>query len=339
MLLPAFGSTMSALVKDPDQATALKLADRLGMQKGEWFLDQNAGMDWRPILTKNPNVQTSKQAIRAYIQKCPRIVSAADVSFSYDSTRRDFRYGGSAKTQSGAVVPINSPAGRGSLPIPSIPIPDVWFLADPSLVILDGAGNVSSILDKSGNGFVASQTTAALRPLWVPNGGSAGGGALGFTGTQVLVCPYLLNGTDRTNFVVSRFTDLTQIHFSLYIGPVATGFSVSQGGAGDRNWNMPGIAIPLDTTSVATTLWEAWGGLVSASSGTHLQFFVNGSSHALSITSSLPGSVGGTMYVGGSPAGHLMVGLIDEVISYNRALAPSEISNVNSYLRARTEIW
>lgn len=203
-----------------------------------------------------------------------------------------------------------------------------WDPADASSVTLNGT-TISELRDKSGNGWHATQSTAADQPTYAVAGrngrnvirNAAGkrlvtsGPALATGNTWFLVCP-----PSTTNaYVISASTGNGPTILSGYGGKAFEFFHSFS----DRL----DIALTYSGLAVISTSFVQSGPISNKLNGTVV------SSKATKATS----HSGQTFARIGSsdPTGAEMVGDICEVILYGRALTADEISSVERYLGAK----
>ncbi len=93
------------IVTDPSQATAIKLADRFSLWRGEWFLDTREGVPYlQTVFRKNPDLNAIRSLFRFVILTTPGIVRVDDLTLDYDPRARNLSYSFRAVDDNGATI-------------------------------------------------------------------------------------------------------------------------------------------------------------------------------------------------------------------------------------------
>ena len=228
-----------------------------------------------------------------------------------------------------------------------------WLKGDAG-VITDGAGNVSTWIDQSGNGNAAVQTVPGNRPTVTPNA-MAGKPVIDFSGSGIRHLNIIdtaalgMQNSDYEVFIVAR-SDTPGVQF-LTAGGGAGGhesFELHLNGliGGTAPYGQGALFIPNPPATSQAVGFSTNG------------FLTTGEAHVLGVR--VDGNTGflrvdGVQSAGSAPNAHnannfwLTLGVrgsalfplsgdIAEVLIYNRALTPAERSVVEQYLIGRWEV-
>jgi hypothetical protein len=112
IFLPKTTDATPALVTDVGACAQIKIPSVVSFILGEWVFDTSLGNDWMGQVwsQKNPRVPVLKQWLRKIVLGVPTVVEADDVSASYSSALRDFKYNLLARLSTGQVVAVPAPA-------------------------------------------------------------------------------------------------------------------------------------------------------------------------------------------------------------------------------------
>jgi hypothetical protein len=90
------------------QAVALLIQTRLNLFLGEWFLNLQDGLPLWSILAQNADVTTINALIQQRIQATPYVISASNVSGTFDAATGEFSYSAQVQTVFGATTVTNN---------------------------------------------------------------------------------------------------------------------------------------------------------------------------------------------------------------------------------------
>lgn len=217
----------------------------------------------------------------------------------------------------------------------------LWLRADLGITL--NGSNVSQWADKSSAGNTVSQGTAVSQPPWASSGGPNNLAALGpFNGTShyMFAATAPVSNNPFTIFLVHKFSSASSSSGVSYsIGGNSNGGSFGNLGSSLRFLSWNGVSTVSDSTSNATTNWEVW--TITSSPTPSQTLRVNGtaqtlSSSTVSINSTNENVVGGRNRLS---LNDLLTGSVAEIIAFNIVLNSNQIMEVESYIRARTQIW
>lgn len=202
-------------------------------------------------------------------------------------------------------------------------------------------GAVASWTDASGNGNSPAQGTGSAQPVNTAAAGpQASLPALVFTSanSQTLTLANALIGTKNfTVAIVGKVLSTAVSGVYASAGSAANGmeFGVDTRGTSRRDFNANGVVAISDTTSVASTSWEAW--IMTSDNSGNLTLLINGAAHSLdtaTATCNTPGALFSVGTLGGGSA--FLNGSIFEVLVYATALSAGQQTSLYNYQHAIT---
>lgn len=241
---------------------------------------------------------------------------------------------------SGLLLTMGMPMGgySGSSILRPPPGPLLWVRAD-----LQSLGAVSSWTDQSGNGNNLTQVTGTKQPVNTAGvGPNANLPALVFTSanSQSLGIANALIGTKGfTVALVAKVTSNASAQGICASGTSANGiiFGVDVNGTNDRDFNANGNVAISDTTSVASTSWEAW--IFSSDASANLALLVNNAAQTLSTANATLLAPSAAFNVGNNgSAGAFLNGSVFEILVYGSQSA-SLTSGIASYQSKETRLF
>lgn len=92
-------------INDEPQAVAQRIAVRLRIFLGEWFLDTTYGIPYyQSILVKAPDLNAIRTILRTQISTVPNVLSIDEFDFEYNTTTRTLIVNFTVTTTSGQVT-------------------------------------------------------------------------------------------------------------------------------------------------------------------------------------------------------------------------------------------
>jgi hypothetical protein len=205
----------------------------------------------------------------------------------------------------------------------------LWLRADVD--VTSTAGKVSRWLDQSGNGFVASMSTAARQPSLI-NAALNGQPVIHFGGAQSLALSPFISPNRFTVLVVGRNTKATET-FSMILGP---------GGNSPNNqlrWENgtqalfvgTGNNLPIITSNIGNT--RVYHTLSARYNGSTMDVFRDGAAvSSQNFTTTGPWTLA---QIGAYYSSFFMEGDVAEIVMYDHALSNSDLSSATAYLRSK----
>jgi hypothetical protein len=217
------------------------------------------------------------------------------------------------------------------LPVWAQPAPGskVWLRADVDVLVSSSA--VSNWLDQSGNGNNAWMTTVARRPILV-NGALNGLPIIRFNGAQSLILTTPVSHNRFTYHIVGRNTRQTET-FSMILGPSGSlpnnqlrwenGSQVLAVGTGN---SMPSLVSTIGNTRAFHVLTVRYDGSV-------FSVYRNGGLVSnFGLSTSGPWTLG---QIGAWYSSYFMNGEIAEIVMYDGAQSPNDMTTTTNYLRGK----
>lgn len=236
---------------------------------------------------------------------------------------------------------ITRPFGQGNnFWTPAAISTGIWLdAADSSTITLNG-NNVSQWSDKSGNGYHATQSTAAYQPTYVGSTFSNSKPAIRFDGSNDrLSTSYDYTGSDVTLYVVvSRETggSLEQWVYCSYGGTNGTPANAAIWAKGElsQQWATYTNAFKLSGVALATDNTPAILGLDSSINDAVMDMYTNGNRTAQHPSATRYNGGGRRNYVGAEldGANRFLSGRVGEIIQVESRLTTTVRQKLEGYL-------
>lgn len=255
-------------------------------------------------------------------------------------------------------MPYMSVAGQGGIVTPNqIPNLNLWYdasisnasyIQSPSGTAPTTGGAVKSWIDKLGNGRNADQSTSNRQPTWQASQQN-GLGTIKFDGTNdsftLNPIPWALSLPGQTTYVVVK---LSAIADQMHVCATNTGgftFNIS-----GTSWAIETAgAIAVSGQTANTTNYEYMGMVfdgtqtdanITTQNNLRIQYRYNGVQQALTFSTNAnttTSAAANTLNVGANDAGNAgyLNGYIGELMIWTRTLNPTEIVQVETYLKSK----
>lgn len=99
-----FGKGQTSIHRDTPEAVAQSIRTRLGLWKGEWFLDTTEGTPYFQSILGANTLSTRDDAIRNRITETPGVYSLDEYSSSFDPDSRKFTVTATVTTKYGSTT-------------------------------------------------------------------------------------------------------------------------------------------------------------------------------------------------------------------------------------------
>lgn len=204
--------------------------------------------------------------------------------------------------------------------------PYAWWDFTDTLWMTRNGSLITSVLDKSGNGFTATQANTSQQATFVANGGSNGQARADFTGggsgTRYTTSTQTYD-TASSGFFVAKITQLSGI--AIFLGSTSPNFI-------GYDWSNPGFVYSVTGPQQDFGYYNPKGWFIFSfiRNGRNTRFYVNGmllTKHQNNVTTNVS-TLSGIANVTGFGLG----AQVSEIIMYNRTLTQQEFENTSRYL-------